>query len=85
MYDPVAVREARYIFGDRVEYFADKYEALEDADALMLVTEWQEFRMPDWDVVRMAMRTPAVFDGRNIYNGCELRSKGIYYDGIGRN
>ena len=85
VYDPVAVREAHYIFGDRVEYFADKYEALEDADALMLVTEWQEFRMPDWDVVRMAMRTPAVFDGRNIYNGGEVRSKGIYYDGIGRN
>lgn len=84
VYDPVAEREARRILGDRVHYFADKYEALSGADALMLVTEWQEFRMPDWDAVKRIMRKPVVFDGRNIYNGEELRQKGIGYEAVGR-
>ena len=76
-YDPVASEEARRILGDGVCYCRDKYEAAEGADALMLVTEWQEFRMPDWCAVRKAMRTPVVFDGRNIYNGEEACCQGI--------
>ena len=83
-YDPVASEEARRILGDGVCYCRDKYEAAEGADALMLVTEWQEFRMPDWCAVRKAMRTPVVFDGRNIYNGEELAAKGFAYCSIGR-
>ncbi len=84
VYDPVATDEARRVIGDRVRYCRDKYEAAEGADALMLVTEWQEFRMPDWCRVKRAMRTPAVFDGRNIYNGAELTAKGFHYESIGR-
>lgn len=83
-YDPVAYKEAKRIFGNRISYCKDKYEAVEDADALLLVTEWQEFRMPDWSAIKRLMRTPAVFDGRNIYNPEELEGKGFYYTCIGK-
>lgn len=83
-YDPAAYREAQRIFGDRIYYCRDKYEAVDGADALMLITEWQEFRMPDWSAVKKLMRTPLILDGRNIYNSEELVSKGFHYIGIGR-
>lgn len=83
-YDPAAYREAQRIFGDRISYCKDKYEAVDGADALMLITEWQEFRMPDWNAVKRLMRRPLILDGRNIYNSEELVSKGFHYIGIGR-
>ncbi len=82
-YDPVAIPESRHMIGDRIGYAKDAYAALRGADALLLVTEWREFRVPDWDRVKQAMRRPVVFDGRNIYSGPELREMGFTYAGIG--
>jgi UDPglucose 6-dehydrogenase len=82
-YDPVAVEESKHMIGDKIGYAKDAYEALQGADALLLVTEWREFRVPDWDRVKQALKQPVVFDGRNIYSGAELRAMGFAYAGIG--
>ncbi|ARS36352.1 UDP-glucose dehydrogenase family protein [Pontibacter actiniarum] len=82
-YDPVAMEEARHILGDTIEYGKDEYEALIDADALLLVTEWPEFRSPNFAVVSKLMKDKVVFDGRNIYDGVDLSEKGFSYYGIG--
>ena len=82
-YDPVAMDEAKHMMGDRVGYAADAYEALEGADGLLLVTEWREFRVPDWGRVKSLMKGAAIFDGRNIYTGSELAGIGFHYSGIG--
>lgn len=83
-YDPVAMDEARHRMGDAVRYAKDIYDAVVDADALMLVTEWKEFRMPSWPVVKKLMATPLVLDGRNIYDPEELEENGFIYHCIGR-
>ena len=67
-YDPVAMDEARRRLDGTIEFASDIYDALKDADVLFLVTEWQEFRMPDWQKVRSLMKSPLVIDGRGIYN-----------------
>ena len=82
-YDPVAIKEAKHMIGDKINYAEDAYAALDGADALLLVTEWREFRVPDWDRIRQALKAPIVFDGRNIYSGSELREMGFTYAGIG--
>ncbi len=82
-YDPVATNEAKHQLKDRIHYASNAYEALTGADALLLITEWREFRMPQWDRVKEALKSPIVFDGRNIYSGAELRSAGFTYSGIG--
>ncbi|MBP8299707.1 MAG: UDP-glucose/GDP-mannose dehydrogenase family protein [Planctomycetes bacterium] len=82
-YDPVAMDETKHMFGDKIGYAKDAYSALQGADALLLVTEWREFRVPDWDRVKKALKQPVVFDGRNIYSGAELRKLGFAYTGIG--
>lgn len=84
VYDPVAMDEARRIFGDRVSYAADMYDAAVDADAVALITEWKQFRMPSWRVLARAMRGRLVVDGRNIYDASELAEEGFVYAGIGR-
>ena len=83
VYDPVAMDECRRRVGDCVIYCKDMYDAVEGADALMLVTEWKEFRMPSWSVVKKVMNSPLVIDGRNIYDSAELESAGFVYDKIG--
>lgn len=83
VYDPAAMEECRRRVGDRVEYAADMYDAVVDADALLLVTEWREFRLPSWSVVKKAMRTPLIIDGRNIYEREDLLAAGFIYDRIG--
>jgi len=83
VYDPIAMEEARKQLGDTVYYASDIYDAVDDAEALFLVTEWKEFRAPNWSVVRKAMRGNIVIDGRNIYDGNELREAGFVYEGIG--
>ncbi|MDR1173080.1 MAG: UDP-glucose 6-dehydrogenase, partial [Bacteroidales bacterium] len=83
-YDPVAVEEARRRLSYPITYCKDKYEATLDADALLLVTEWTEFRMPTWPVVKKTMRNPLVIDGRNIYDKKELAENSIEYICIGR-
>ena len=85
-YDPVAMDEARQIYkGESRVRFADSpMAALEGADALAIVTEWKEFRSPDFQRVKQALRTPAIFDGRNLYDPAEVRQNGLEYYPIGR-
>jgi UDPglucose 6-dehydrogenase len=82
-YDPVAMKEAHHIIGDVITYCKDDYDALIDADALLLVTEWPEFRSPNFDVMKKLMRGHVVFDGRNIYDKTEMRKLGFEYYCIG--
>ncbi|GIW39858.1 MAG: UDP-glucose 6-dehydrogenase [Candidatus Binatia bacterium] len=84
VHDPEAMREARKIFGDRVVYHRVNYEALEGADALLLVTEWNQYRRPDFERMRRLMRQPVIFDGRNVYDPAEMREFGFVYYSIGR-
>lgn len=83
-YDPVAMKEAKRKVGDSIEYAKDIYDAVMDTDALMVVTEWKEFRMPSWGVIKKLMLTPLVLDGRNIYDPAELEEHGFVYHCIGR-
>lgn len=83
VYDPVAMDECRRRLGAAVYYGRDMYDILSGADALLMLTEWKEFRMPDWRNVREAMHRAVVFDGRNIYDGRELAEYGIEYHRIG--
>ena len=90
VFDPVAMTEAKRILSaepqilDSVYFATDTYDAVLDADALLLITEWKEFRMPSWQVIRRTMRGNLVLDGRNIYDRQELVAQGFDYQGIGR-
>lgn len=83
-YDPVAISESRRRIGDAVRYAKDIYDAVVDADALLLVTEWKEFRMPSWAAIKKLMANPLVVDGRNIYDPKEMEEYGFEYHCIGR-
>ncbi|WP_224364789.1 UDP-glucose dehydrogenase family protein [Hyalangium versicolor] len=83
-HDPVAERTARRYFGDRIRYAALPYEALEGVDALFIVTEWNEFRHPDFERMKALMKAPVIFDGRNIYDPVRMRELGFTYQNIGR-
>ncbi|MGH9199856.1 MAG: UDP-glucose dehydrogenase family protein, partial [Vicinamibacterales bacterium] len=83
-YDPEAMEVARGIFGSRVSYAKRNYDALKGADALAVVTEWQEFREPDFARMRKLMRSAVVFDGRNIYLPSQMKTEGFTYYSIGR-
>lgn len=83
VYDPIAMEECHRKIGNKVIYSKDMYEATVDSDALMLVTEWKEFRVPSWDVLKKSMNNYVVFDGRNIYDSKELVEKGFIYYKIG--
>jgi UDPglucose 6-dehydrogenase len=83
VYDPEAMREAKKILNDKILYANNAYESLQDADALMLLTEWYEFRFPDWNKVKQLMKQHIIFDGRNIYDRFALKESGFVYYGIG--
>ena len=83
-HDPVAMNEGRKIFKTRVHFSEDDYEVLRGADALAVVTEWSEFRTPDFKKIKKLLKKPLIFDGRNIYNQAELRKMGFTYYSIGR-
>jgi len=83
-HDPEAMDEAKKVFGSRIEYMQDNYEVLKGADALVVITEWNEFRRPNFEKMRKLMKTPVIFDGRNIYDPDEMRGMGFTYYGIGR-
>jgi UDPglucose 6-dehydrogenase len=83
-YDPEATETARFVFGDRIMLCDKSYDALTGADALAVVTEWNTFREPDFDKMRERMRSPVVFDGRNIYSPEQMRALGFTYFSIGR-
>ena len=83
-YDPVAMPECKRRIGDDVKYCNDMYDAVLDADALLLLTEWKEFRLPSWAVIRKAMNHPLVIDGRNIFDEEDLEENGFEYHCIGK-
>jgi UDPglucose 6-dehydrogenase len=83
-YDPEALKVARGIFGNRVSYVTNSYDALKGADALTIVTEWNEFRRPDFGRMRKLMRTPVIFDGRNLFTPDQMKTNGFTYYAIGR-
>jgi UDPglucose 6-dehydrogenase len=82
-FDPVAMNETKHMIGDIIKYCDTEYEALEGADALLIVTEWADFRSPDFIRIKKSLLDPIVFDGRNIYDGKELNELGFEYYGIG--
>jgi len=83
-YDPQAMDEARKIFGEKIVLVNDEYEAAHSADALLIVTEWNEFREPNFEVLRNSMKQPIIFDGRNIYEPQKMAALGFHYFSIGR-
>jgi UDPglucose 6-dehydrogenase len=82
-YDPIAMNEAKHHFGDTISYYNDLHEALIDADCLAILTEWPEFKFPNFKIVRKLLNTPALFDGRNIYDKNEMKELGFDYFCIG--
>ncbi len=83
-YDPAAMEEARHWLNDSIYYATDIYDAADGADALIVPTEWKEFRLPNWNILKKIMRNYLVIDGRNIYNQEELATYGFVYSGIGQ-
>src|SRR5204863_1156000 len=84
VHDPEALANVRAVYGERLVYCDRPYGALEGADGLAIVTEWQEFRHPDFEVMRRLMRQPVIFDGRNLYETKALTDLGFKYYAIGR-
>ena len=84
VHDPEALANVRALYGDRLVYCDRPYGALEGADGLAIVTEWQEFRNPDFEVMRRLLREPVIFDGRNLYEPASLTDRGFTYYAIGR-
>ena len=83
-YDPKAVDSAKFYFGDKITYAKSSYAALENVDCLLLLTEWNEFRRPDFDRIKSLMKNPIIYDGRNQYNSQRLKERGFEYYEIGR-
>jgi UDPglucose 6-dehydrogenase len=84
-FDPEAMGEAKKIFGDRIQYANRNYEALPGAAALLVLTEWNEFRRPDFVRIKQLLKNPIIFDGRNLYDPADIRKLGFRYYSIGRN
>jgi UDPglucose 6-dehydrogenase len=84
VHDPEALANVRAIYGDRLTYCDRPYGALEQADALAIATEWNEFRNPDFEVMLRLLRHPVIFDGRNLYDPARMAALGFTYEGIGR-
>lgn len=84
-YDPKAFDLAKTIFKEKIEYSKDAYSALNGSDALLVLTEWNEFKRPDYDKILSLLKTPVIFDGRNIYDSDKLIKKGFKYFCIGKN
>ncbi len=83
-YDPVATDVAKGIFGDKIVFCSSNYEALEGADALAIVTEWNEFRRPDFERMAELLKAPVIFDGRNLYEPARMQARGFDYKAMGR-
>lgn len=84
IYDPKGFEQAKNVFGDRVIYANNSYDALKDADCMLLLTEWNEFRRPDFDRIKGLMKSPVIFDGRNQYDAERLKQRGFEYHCIGK-
>ena len=79
------MKEGKRILGDKILYAEDQFDALIDADCLVIVTEWSEFKFPNFNVMKKLLKEPVIFDGRNIYDPQEMKDKGIIYSCIGLN
>jgi UDPglucose 6-dehydrogenase len=84
VYDPEAMPHIKKRYGDKLTYKGSMYEALEDADALIICTEWSIFRTPDFNKMRRILNEPVIFDGRNLYNIDDMETEGLSYISIGR-
>jgi UDPglucose 6-dehydrogenase len=84
-YDPKSIHEAQRILGEKITFYSEQYKVLEGADALVILTEWSEFRLPDFDKISKILKNKVIFDGRNIYDPNEMVERGYYYECIGRN
>lgn len=84
-YDPVAIKEAKHYFGNTISYYTDQHEALIDADCLAVLTEWPEFKIPNFNLITKLLKTTTIFDGRNIYDATEMKKNGFEYFCIGVN
>jgi UDPglucose 6-dehydrogenase len=83
-YDPVAMDEAKRVLGDQIDYAASAHAALQDADALVIVTEWKEFRSPSFEAMAKTLKSKRIFDGRNLYDPALPEQHGLSYEAIGR-
>jgi UDPglucose 6-dehydrogenase len=83
VHDPVALENVRHELGDSVEYCIHHYDCCDGADAIAIVTEWNEFRNPDFDYIKLKMKAPVIFDGRNLYDRRKMASRGFFYSGVG--
>ena len=83
-HDPEAIKEARKVFGDRIEYSHNQYDILASADALAVITDWSEYRNPDFDRIMAALKNPLIVDGRNLYKPNRMASAGFSYIPLGR-
>jgi UDPglucose 6-dehydrogenase len=83
-HDPAAMQHARGLIGNRIDYAETNYEALTNADALVVVTDWNEYRHPDFDRVKRTLKQPVIVDGRNLYDVEKMRELGVNYHSIGR-
>jgi len=83
-FDPEAMKNVKTLLGDKISYAADQYEALKDADALLIVTEWSVFRTPDFELLENQLKNKVIFDGRNLYDLQKMIDCGFYYNSIGR-
>jgi len=84
VFDPEAMNNVKEIYGNKIHYAKDQYETLEDVDALAIMTEWNVFRTPDFNLIKSKMKTPLIFDGRNLFNKKEMEDLGFLYSSIGR-
>ena len=83
-YDPEAMENVKVLLGDKVEFVDDSYEALNGADALVIATEWAQFRNPNFDIISEKLNKKTIFDGRNLYDLDEMKELGFYYESVGR-
>ncbi|HNR19845.1 MAG TPA: UDP-glucose/GDP-mannose dehydrogenase family protein [Bacteroidia bacterium] len=84
-YDPEAMKNVQKQIGDKIEFATDEYDALKDADALLIATEWSVFRTPEFDKISSSLKSKVIFDGRNLYDPAHMKELGYYYNSIGRN
>jgi UDPglucose 6-dehydrogenase len=83
-FDPAAMKKTKEIIGDKIAFANNQYEALIDADALIIATEWSVFRIPDFSKVKELLKENIIFDGRNLYELDQMKNEGFYYNSIGR-
>lgn len=83
-YDPEAMNNVKEVYGSKITFSENQYEALKGADALLIATEWSAFRNPDWDTMKKNLNEKLIFDGRNLFELDEMKDKGFYYESIGR-